>query len=76
MAGLILYANFCLRRIVTKFPLWSIYYDQGHESALVVAASRGYHECVSILVANGADVNAYAKYVSTWMVCQAKSPLI
>ena len=28
------------------------------ETALMMAAKRGHHECVSILVANGADVNA------------------
>ena len=27
-------------------------------TALMAAAAKGHHECVSILIANGADVNA------------------
>ena len=31
--------------------------EQDGETALIKAAASGHHECVSILVANGADVN-------------------
>ena len=31
--------------------------EQNGDTALMLAASEGHHECVSILVANGADVN-------------------
>ncbi len=31
--------------------------EQDGETALMLAAKKGFHECVSILSANGADVN-------------------
>ena len=35
--------------------------EQGGETALMGAAHNGHHECLSILVANGADVNMASK---------------
>ena len=35
--------------------------EQGGETALMAAAHNGHHECISILVANGADVNMASK---------------
>ncbi len=39
--------------------------EQGGDSALIMAAERGRCECVSILIANGADVNAVNEVPST-----------
>ena len=40
--------------------------QQGGETALMYAAKAGRQECVSILVANGADVNVATNKVGIW----------
>ena len=42
--------------------------EQGGETALMAAAENGHHACISILVANGADVNMASK-VPMEMIC-------
>ncbi len=39
------------------------YDEQVGETALMSADNNGHHECVSILVANGADVNIASKVI-------------
>ena len=46
---------------------WCYVEQEYLRTALMMAAEGGHHECVSILVANGADVNAYCR-VSAYMV--------
>ena len=40
--------------------------EQAGETALMQAAGNGHHECVSTLIAKGADVNIIALEVENW----------
>ena len=42
------------------------YDEQEGDTALILAAWRGHHECVSTLIANGADVNIIAPELEDW----------
>ena len=41
---------------------------QHGETALMIAAKGGYHECVAILTANGADVNRAKTELKGWPI--------
>ena len=43
---------------MTYFNCLYYFCDEQYGTALIFASEAGHHECVSILVANGADVNA------------------
>ena len=42
------------------------YDEQEGDTALILAAWRGHHECVSTLIANGAEVNIIAPEAKDW----------